>query len=162
LVSVPLVHHCCEHQPDASQLNEQRAPLATAPFWRAQAPGGSLMLLAEAVERVIAATAPANKAILTIDVARILSPLSQNPSPRHARHAAIFYIAMPRTLATSLGRIRFVQQNVGKPMVIGLTETSSWADVSWTYLSSRQMPSASCAGRSEIENSTDSFSARCE
>ncbi len=30
------------------------------------------------------------------------------------------------------------------------------------YLPSRQMPSASCAGRSEIENSTDSFAALCE
>ncbi len=31
-----------------------------------------------------------------------------------------------------------------------------------TYLPSRQMPSASCAGRSEIENSTNSFAALCE
>ena len=30
------------------------------------------------------------------------------------------------------------------------------------YLPSRQMPSASCAGRSEIENSTNSFAALCE
>jgi hypothetical protein len=30
------------------------------------------------------------------------------------------------------------------------------------YAPSRQMPSASCAGRSEIENSTDCFAAICE
>jgi hypothetical protein len=106
-----LVHHCCEHQPDASQLNEQRAPLATAPFWRAQAPGGSLTLLAEAAERLIAATALANKTIFTIEF-RIFSPLSQIDRPARARHAVIFYIAMPGTLATSPGRIRFAKQIV--------------------------------------------------
>jgi hypothetical protein len=65
-------------------LNEQKLLLATATFWKAQAPGDSLTVLAEADERLIAATAPAIKASLTIDIPRILDPLSQHRSaPPH-------------------------------------------------------------------------------
>src|ERR1700722_8050973 len=75
LVSTPFVHSCCEHQPVASQLNEQNALLATALFSKAQAPGGSFIVFAEATEKLAgSATMPANNATFTMDITLILVP----------------------------------------------------------------------------------------
>ena len=83
LVNAPFVHSCCEHQFVAGlQSNEQKLLFAIATFWKAQAPGGILTApLAEAAEKLIAVSAPANKAIFATDIARILRPLSQKMSP---------------------------------------------------------------------------------
>ena len=139
----PFKQSCCEHHCVAAlHWNEQTVLTAMNFFSKAQAPGGNGFALASATEKLAgSATTPANKATFTSDAIRMRVPHSLQKNILQGRRACASYcheLPRPRGVSTT-----------PEPKALRGAH----------YFPSRQMPSASCAGRSEIENSTDCFAA---
>ena len=80
---MPFTHSCCEHQLVAGLHSyEHIVAFAITPFFsKAQAPGGSGAVLAEATAKLAgSATAPASNATFTTDIRRISSPIDTDVS----------------------------------------------------------------------------------